>query len=44
MEESECIPDFLVSFEKKDETNYILGIVPQNNDEDYYYERRLECC
>lgn len=38
MTDSECKTEILVSFEQTNEENYILGVLPQNRDDDYYYE------
>ncbi|NOQ71877.1 MAG: hypothetical protein GQ574_07745 [Crocinitomix sp.] len=38
MIESDLIPDRLVSFEKIDDTSYVLDVVPQQHDDDFYYE------
>lgn len=42
MEYSEYNPYVLVSFEKKDDNNYILGILPIYYDENYYYEIHIK--
>ncbi|WP_304063778.1 hypothetical protein [Pedobacter glucosidilyticus] len=38
MKKSEYKSSVLESFKKVNDTNYILGILPNNYDEDYYYE------
>ncbi|TDE42084.1 hypothetical protein E0I26_14370 [Flavobacterium rhamnosiphilum] len=42
MENSEYNPYVLVSFEKQNDNNYILGILPINYDENYYYEIHIK--
>lgn len=42
MEYSEYKPYVLVSFEKQNDKNYILGILPNDDDEDCYYEIHIE--
>lgn len=42
MECSKYNPYVLVSFEKTEDYNYILGISPINYDEDYYYEIHIK--
>lgn len=38
MKDSEYNPDVLVSFDKKDERDYVLGVLPSKYDEDFFYE------
>jgi len=42
MDNSKYNPYVLTSFENQNENNYILGIIPSNYNEDYYYEIHIE--
>ncbi|MEL1255841.1 hypothetical protein AAEO57_18755 [Flavobacterium sp. DGU38] len=42
MDSSKYNPYVLVSFEKQNDQNYILGISPSNYDEDFYYEIHIK--
>lgn len=42
MDNSKYNPYVLTSFENQIENNYILGIIPSNYNEDYYYEIHIE--